>query len=421
MLRRAALVSLAILAACQPAAPNPQLVSQWVRAAMNAAQSAQLDAPVAARVSAYASIALFEGYAADPRSNLRSLAGQLNGLWSIPLVEVARPVDGATVAAEATRVVLGSLFEKGAPPIRAAFDSLAATQFQDRRRARVRDVVRERSVQHGRALGTAIVAWSSGDGFLATRSRPWRAAAGESKWAHAKGDMPTEPHWGALRTFATRNGDECAPPPPPAYSVRVGSEFWKMGKESFDSARALGDAQRAVVAFWSDSAQAAAPGMRWLTLLSQLASRRREPADRAAEMHMLAAVAVADAFIGVRREQFRSLVVRPATYASRVFDRRWSPPSPTPPLPAYPSSHAALSSAATTVLAHFFGGNTAYTESSQVAVGAASRDFRSFSAAAEEVAMSQVYGGVDYLLAATNGGAQGRCVAERVLGRLRTR
>src|SRR5688500_18738961 len=136
MSRQVALVVLtaASLAACrEPAPPDAQLVAQWMRTSLAFARSERLAPPVAARISAYASLALYEGYAADRGANLRSLAGQVNGLWSVPLAPNDKPVDGATVAAEAERVVLDSLFSEGSAITERAIDSLAKAQIRSRR------------------------------------------------------------------------------------------------------------------------------------------------------------------------------------------------------------------------------------------------------------------------------------------------
>jgi hypothetical protein len=59
--------ALVLLAACQreAAAPDPQLVAQWMRSSLASVRSERLGPPVASRISAYASLALFEGYASD--------------------------------------------------------------------------------------------------------------------------------------------------------------------------------------------------------------------------------------------------------------------------------------------------------------------------------------------------------------------
>src|SRR5947209_4169852 len=105
MSRRIALIALAAvsaLTACrEPQPADPQLVAQWLRTTLAFVRAERIGPPVAARISAYGSIALYEGYASDSRSTLRSLAGQLNGLAALPSVAEGRRVDGATVAVEA--------------------------------------------------------------------------------------------------------------------------------------------------------------------------------------------------------------------------------------------------------------------------------------------------------------------------------
>lgn len=164
----------------QPA--DPQLVAQWLRTSLAFVRSERLGPPIASRISAYASLALYEGFASDQRSELRSLAGQLNGLNAIPEPSGGRPVDGAIVAAEAERVVLDSLFADGYASTRRTIDSLASAQVQSRRLAGVGGDVRERSLAHGRTLGNAILAWAATDGFFASRGRPWTAPTTRTQW-----------------------------------------------------------------------------------------------------------------------------------------------------------------------------------------------------------------------------------------------
>jgi len=410
---------LTLASACRPSAPDSKFVSDWLRLTRSVAGNARVSPPVAARVAAYSSIALYEAYAADGRSRLQSLAGQLNGLWKVPSVG-EQPVDGATVAAEAQRVVLDSLFggELGA---RRAIDSLAAAQTEARRRDGVRVSTRDRSLMHGRELAKTLLAWAANDGFSTTRGRPWRATRTTGRWAPPDtGAM--EPRWGALRTFALRSGDECAPPAPPAYSEVAGSPFWKMGRELYDSARAPNAEQDAIARFWAESPNATgAPGFHWISILDQVVMLRKVSADQAAEAYMLTSVSMADAFIGSWREKYRSMVARPATYVNRVFDRGWKSLVPPPPSPEYPSDHAVLSGAAAQVLVRLLGDSTPFTDSTQLDAGVPVRSFRGISHARDEAAISGAFGGIHYMPAIVNGASQGTCIGERVLGRLRTR
>lgn len=115
-----------------------------------------VDPPVRARITAFASIAMYEGYAADDASALRSLAGQVNGLWNVPVPPGRGTVDGAIVAAEAQRIVLGSLLSDSLA--QRVADSVAVAQAADRRATGVRQAVVSRSQEHGAAIARVILA-----------------------------------------------------------------------------------------------------------------------------------------------------------------------------------------------------------------------------------------------------------------------
>lgn len=428
------------LAACrEPATTDPLFVADWLRTSLALANAERLAHPAAARVSAYASLALYEGYAADRGSTLGSLAGQLNGLWSVPLAARERPVDGVTVAAAAERVVLDSLFSEGSASTKGAIDSLATAQIATRRSSGVSAEMSTRSVDHGRALGRAILAWAATDGFLATRGRPWQAPKSFAQWINTAAadphvvqageprttlprlseSQPTEPHWGTLRTFALRNGDECAPARPPVYSDQRGSDFWKMGKEVYDSASNLTPEKREIARFWADNP--GVPSFHWLTVVDQMIERHHLTADQAAEAYALTSVAMADAFIGVWKQKYRSMMMRPVTYVQRVFNSRWQAAYATPPVPDYPSGHSALAGAVVEVLVHLTGDTVAFTDSSRMNIGVPARAFDSFTQARDEAAVSRIYAGLHFVPSVVNGLSQGQCIGQRVLGRLQTR
>jgi hypothetical protein len=407
-IRRFTVLALATLASCRGAAPpDSQFVTQWIRAARTVDGNSRTT-PDAARLTAYAALALYEGYAADPRSGLRSLAGQLNALWKVPLPPDGAPVDGATVAAAAVSIVLDSL--RGRPN-----DSLASAQIARRRGSGISAAMSAQSVAQGRALASVILTWAADDGFTATRGRSWTPPTARAQWTAADA---VEPYWGRLRTFALRNGDECMPPAPPGYSESRSSEFWRMGRELMDSVASLTPEKRAAASFWQDASRADGGRVsHWLDLVDHVIRQHRLTADQAVEAYALTSVAIADALVGTWREKYRSLVVRPETYARRVFDARWTPGVATPPSPEYPAEQAVVASAAAQVLVGLFGDSLPVTDS---ASGAA-RAFRGFTHARDEAAAAPVYGGVQFVRSAVNGVAQGQCIGERVSGRLRTR
>lgn len=467
-----------LLTGCRrEAAPaDPQLVAQWLRTSLAFVRSERLGPPVAARISALGSIALYEGLASDSHSRLRTLAGQVHGLDRLPSPPGGKPVDGATVAATAEAVVLDSLYRDGYASTHRTIDSLAAAQVAARRKAGVDDELRERSVRHGRALGQAILAWASSDGFFATRGRTWAAKVAAGAWVNTvttdqfvaqglsgESDVvlasnpnvaldasraserqlivnrpkaldarttlptfnpmrPTEPYWGELRPIALDAADECPAPAAVPYSDERGSAFWKMAQELYDSVKVVTPQKREIALFWSDNPVATGtPGFHWISVINQMIARRGLDADASAELFALASIAINDAFIGCWKTKFAVMGVRPVTYVRAHLDSTWHPLFATPPFPEYPSGHSTISAAAARVLIGVLGDTIPFVDSTQMDVGYAPRSFRSFSQARDEVAMSRVYGGIHFMPAVVNGVVQGECIGQRVLARLHTR
>jgi membrane-associated phospholipid phosphatase len=109
------------------------------------------------------------------------------------------------------------------------------------------------------------------------------------------------------------------------------------------------------------------------------------------------------------------------TYVQLFIDSNWTPQlMNTPPFPEYPSGHSVQSAAAAAVLSKLFGAQTTFTDNAHNDRGWGPRTFASFNAAAEEASLSRLYAGIHFRSAVIGGQAQGRCVAERVLG-LKTR
>ena len=178
--------ALLAIAACRLPTPpaDPQLVSQWMRTSLAFSRSERLGPPVASRISAYAAIALYEGYASDVRSPLKTLGGQLNGFGALPSLADGTAMDGATVAAEAVRVVLDSLLRDGLPSTRRTIDSLSLAQIAARSVAGVDTSLLEQSRRHGRNIATAILGWAAADNFYATRGRPWAPSGARGEWVN---------------------------------------------------------------------------------------------------------------------------------------------------------------------------------------------------------------------------------------------
>ena len=118
-------------------------------------------------------------------------------------------------------------------------------------------------------------------------------------------------------------------------------------------------------------------------------------------------VAIADAFISCWDEKYRSNLIRPETLINKHIDLEWAPILQTPPFPEYTSGHSVVSGASSEVLTDIFGDNFAFNDTTELPYGLPMRSFRSFRLAAQEAAVSRLYGSIHYKAAVEIGLDQG--------------
>ncbi len=451
---------------------DPRLVSEWMHNYYGLVRAERISPPVASRVTAYGAVALYEGLASATPS-LRSLAGQLNGLDSLPTADPEERYDPTLVALASQKIVLDTLFAEGLPSTRAAIATLTDSLVAARVALEIPEDVQARSSDLGTRIGRAILAWAAQDGMDQTRTMAaWAPKSGPQYWINdtpendyvpqnlsaasdlvaldnpsasfrpglasernlvvnrpksttiktLKGVNPagaTEPYWGTLRPFALRTPNECAPPAPIEFSGAKGSPFYREAMKNYETSKQLTDDQRLTVLYWADNpGQTGTPTGHWLSIGSQLVSQLQLPADRAAELFALGTIAQADAFIGIWHEKFRQELIRPYTYIRRYIDPNWRTVITTPSFPEYPSGHSGQSAAAAGVFTALLG-TVAFDDSTNLALGHPVRHFASFQDAADEAAASRFYGGIHYEMGNEAGKVLGRCVAQKVMERVR--
>ncbi len=215
---------------------------------------------------------------------------------------------------------------------------------------------------------------------------------------------------------------DCPIAPSPAYSEDPTSEFYAEAREVYDTVLNLDAEQELIATFWADDpGRTATPPGHWISILGQVLTVEDANLAIASESYVKVGIAVADAFITCWHTKYVYNLLRPITYIQAVIDPAWNTPEvtdpvTTPPFPEYPSGHSVQSGAAAAVLNNLFGVNYAFTDNTHEALGFEARSFASFDEAADEAAISRLYGGIHYRVAIENGVVQGRCVGERVLG-----
>ena len=140
--------------------------------------------------------------------------------------------------------------------------------------------------------------------------------------------------------------------------------------------------------------------------------------DSAIFVHAIVATTLHDAFISCWQEKYKSDRIRPETAINKYLDSEWRPLLQTPPFPEYSSGHSVVSSSVSVVLTHLLGDDFEFTDTSEVFFGLPARRFNSFYEAANEAALSRLYGGIHFRDACEEGLAQGKKVGQLVLNSL---
>jgi hypothetical protein len=243
-----------------------------------------------------------------------------------------------------------------------------------------------------------------------------------------------EPYWFRIRPFVLDSCSQFKPQAPSAFSLEKDSPFYRQVMEVYQTSKTLTPEQKAIASFWDCNpfvmhqtghvmyaTKKISPGGHWMSIAAVAAKKARADLMQSVEAYTLVSLSLADGFISCWDEKYRSGVVRPETVINDHIDKDWQPLLQTPPFPEYPSGHSVISTAAAVVLTSLYGDAFAFTDSTEVAYGLPSRHFRSFRAAAQEAAISRLYGGIHYMPAIKNGEEEGRQVGELVVSHLKTR
>ncbi len=374
--------------------------------------------PVASRSFAYLGIAAFETIASG-RSDLVSLAGQLNGFEAPPTRDPNTTYDEAVALHAAMTVGIETLFGNTGPTGQRAIMAIARRLDETVTEA-VEPNIAARSAAYGRAVAEHVLAWSADDGGAVVENMGFPFAyelkPGPEHWVPTSNigqqQVPLLPDWGSNRAFAMPEGATCTLPPPPAYSEDEGSKFYEEALEVYEVSKTLTPEQDAIARFWSDDPMLTpTPPGHWLSITMQILDAEDATLDRRVEALARLGIGLADAFIGCWYDKYKYDLVRPVTYIRRHIDPEWGTVLITPPFPEYPSGHSTQSGAAAEVLTAFFGEDYAFADETHAADGMAARKFSSFWEAADEAGISRLYGGIHYRAAIELGLDQGKCIA----------
>ncbi|MFN5997022.1 MAG: vanadium-dependent haloperoxidase, partial [Paracoccaceae bacterium] len=358
--------------------------------------------PVAARGFGYIGVTAHEALATG-NPKLRSLAGQLTGLTALP-ARGEGEFDEPCVLHAALETAVLTLFANTGPTGQRAMQKMSEIMGKTASEGMAPDVV-DRSVAHGRAVADHILAWAATDGGADIDNmgfpREYIAGTRPQDWVPTSmirmQQAPLLPDWGNNRPFVMPDTAALDAPAHPDYDEATGSAFFGFAKEVAETGKALTDEQKLIARFWSDDAMLTpTPAGHWISIVMQIAERDEMPVEVIAAALAKLGVAQADAFISCWSTKFKYNLLRPVTYIKRHIDPKWEPLLITPPFPEYTSGHSTQSGAASTVLTSVFGEDFAFEDATHEDENLPIRSFPSFAAAAEEAAVSRLYGGIHF-------------------------
>ena len=384
--------------------------------------------PVASRVFAYPNIAAYE-IIAQNNPTYNSLAKQIHHLGEIPKADAAKDVNYQLSALVAHMdlskhlIFSESVIEEFRDSLYQVWETKNASQFED-------------SKEYGLEVSGFILEWMNKDNYSQTRTMSkFRVdSEDEERWQPTPPSYMDglEPHWSKIRPFVIDSSAQFKPVPPPEFSMDENSDFYKELKEVYDISNKItadGDESEEVqiAQFWDCNPYVSVtrghlmfatkkitPGAHWIGITKIACKTEGADFDRTMFAYAKTSIAIADAFISCWDEKYRSNLVRPETLINTYFNDEWKPILQTPPFPEYTSGHSVVSGAASTVLTQVFGDNFSFLDDTETLYGLPIRSFTSFNAAAQEAAISRMYGGIHYRTAVEVGIGQGIKVGDLV-------
>jgi hypothetical protein len=366
---------------------SADVVTDWNNAALDAIRADRTAPPIASRNLAIVHVAIYDAVNGIARTHEPYLVPSA-------VSSSASRVAAATAAAHQTLV---SLF----PNHTSTFDVLHAAILA----GIPNGPQKTNGITWGEFVGTQILAARANDGSNAIVQPP--GGSGLGVW------IPTPPaflpyllpQWGFVVPFGMSSSSQFRPPGPPSLdSQQYAADYEEVKQLGAAVGSTRTEDQTDIALFWADGAGTETPPGHWNSIAQIIAAARGTTLDQNARLFALLNIAMADAAICSWDAKYTYHFWRPVTAIAFAEPQlNWMSFIVTPPFPDYTSGHSTFSAAAATVLPLFFGTeDIPFTTGSDFLPGV----FRSFSTcldAAEEAALSRIYGGIHFRSASEDG------------------
>ena len=375
--------------------------------------------PVASRIYAYSNLAYYEAIRFK-NAPANSITEKLKGFGTMPLPDKMKQYDFSLAAVKSFFTVAKALtFSK---------DSLSVTEnsllqtFENS----TDEIVYKNSIELGDSIAVVILKRAVIDNYKKTRGMPrYSVFNTQGKWQQTPPDYAdaVEPNWRLIAPLLIDSAAQFKPAPPPPFDLNKNSQYYKELLEVLTISKQITPSQDTIAHYWDDNPfvtehkghlifanKKTTPGGHWMGIISILCKQTKTIEVKTAIAYALTSCAIFDGFISCWDEKYRSSMIRPIIVIRENIIPEWNALLQTPPFPEYTSGHSVITAAAATVLTQLFGNAVAFNDTTELEYLGLQRSFNSIQQAADEAAISRLYGGIHYRSAIVEGKKQGQQV-----------
>lgn len=277
---------------------------------------------------------------------------------------------------------------------------------------------RNAGIAVGQASAAASLLRRQGDGLEDATQPVFVPQAGPGEYQFTPPfNFAALPGWGRVKPFVIDLREHALEGPDRLSSIQYARDFAYLKAIGDIDSRIRTEEQSEIAQFWYEDSP-----LGWNRIANTVVRQRRLDNWSAARAFALVNFAMADGYIAGFEAKYRFRFWRPETAIREAgtdgnrlteADPAWRPFQVTPPVPDYPSTHTVVGWAAAEVLIDLMGDRLRYSADSLTLPGV-TRDFKGFSAAAEENGLSRLYAGIHFRLAVKDGRRQGRSIGRVV-------
>src|SRR6266404_2152326 len=375
---------------------HADVVTDWNTAALDAIRAGHTPPPIASRSLAILHISIYDAVNGIARTH------------EPYLVQSAVPASASREAAAsaAAHQALVNLFPASTSDFDALYAAILATIPNGPQKAA--------GIVWGEFVANQILAARANDGSNGIVLPP--GGSGPGVW------IPTPPaflpyllpQWGFVVPFGMSSSSQFRPPGPPSLDSQQYAADYEEVKQLGAAVGSTRTADQTEIAlFWADGAGTETPPGHWNSIAQIIAAARGTTLEENARLFALLNIAMGDAAICSWDAKYTYHFWRPVTAIAFAEPQlNWMSFIVTPPFPDYTSGHSTFSAAAATVLPLFYGTeDLPFTTGSDFLPGVY-RSFPTCLAAAEEAAVSRLYGGIHFRSANQDGLQAGVSIGE---------